>query len=196
MWLTRFKTSLYLLCGCALLAGCEVVDLDADGKPIIPMSKEEAAAIRNMQPKDIADKLWANIVQDAKANTVNLADFSTKTQNDKSYFVQFTGKVERLDGQSGAINVVIKTPEQEIPVQIGTIIRGNAIRDASSLISFDQFKNQIQFARLSKEFNRKAMSGITKPDESWIGQDVDVFAAVTVKNGQIQDAVPIEISKR
>ena len=194
MLLTGLKKIFWLLSGCLALVGCEVVELDADSRPIIPMSEEEAAAIRNMQPKDIAEKLWANVLQDAKANVVTLDELGDKAQDGKSYFVQIQGTIARIDEQSGSVNLVVKTQNPEIPIQIGTIVRGNAIRDASSLFGFDQFKNQIQFARLSKELSRKAIASVDKPEQSAVGKPVEILAALTWKNERAVDAVPLEIN--
>ncbi|HBO39331.1 MAG TPA: hypothetical protein DD638_11790 [Pasteurellaceae bacterium] len=190
----KLKVSLLVLLGCIFSSACEVVELDSAGRPIIPMSAEEAASFKNMEPKDIADKVWMSLVQEAGSSPLALAGLAGNTQNDKSYFVKFSGMVEGIDDKSGSMNLNIKTGDEIIPVQVGSIVRGNALRDATSLIKFDQFKNQIQFARLSKELNKKAIAHISKPDPSWIGKNIEILTALTIKNNQIQDVVPIEIN--
>ncbi|MDU8925514.1 DUF2291 family protein [Pasteurellaceae bacterium LIM206] len=185
----KLKVSLLFTIAFSLTA-CEVVDLDSAGKPIIPMSEEEAAALSNMQPKDIADKVWDEILQDAKSTKTDLND---QLVDDKSYFIYLTGLIEQIDDKQ---NILLRVGEQTVLIQAGSIIRGNAIRDASPIIRFDQFKNQIQFARLARELNKKAVAGIPRIDGSWQGKNVEILTALTIKNGQIQDVVPLMINER
>lgn len=177
------------------LAGCEVVELDSVGKPIIPMSAEEVASIKNMEPKDISDKFWASIVNEAKSSAIPFSELLIK-ESEKSYFTNITGVIESVDTSSKPALLKVKQGNESIAIQLGPIIKGNAIRDASSrLLPFDQFKNQIQFAKLSKELNKKAIGALTIPDANMVNQNISVLAALTIKNGQIQDIVPIEINK-
>ncbi|KGQ70472.1 hypothetical protein OA57_06415 [Chelonobacter oris] len=184
------KANLFLICMSLFLVSCEVVDLDSAGKPIIPMSAEESSALNNMDPKDIADKIWNDVLQEARQSDISLKQILSNTANEKSYFTMLNGVLENIDERQ---NLMVRSDDQIITVQFGKIIRGNAIRDASSVISFDQFKNQIQFAKLSKELNKKAMVSITKLDRTLLGKDINLLIALTIKNKQIQDVVPLEI---
>ncbi|TCP92144.1 putative lipoprotein [Cricetibacter osteomyelitidis] len=186
----NLSTNLLFISVGFIVAGCEVVDLDSNGKPIIPMSEAEAAALSNMEPKDIAEKIWNDILQDAKSSA---ADSITNLANNKSYFVRLVGVIESIDDKQ---NIQLKVDNNTILIQNGSILRGNAIRDASSMISFDQFKNQVQFAKLSKELSKKAVAGMPKLDNDWIGKNVEILTALTIKNNQVQDAVPLEIIER
>ncbi|MDH3000511.1 hypothetical protein A1D23_01380 [Chelonobacter oris] len=184
------KANLFLICMSLFLVSCEVVDLDSAGKPIIPMSAEESSALNNMDPKDIADKIWNDVLQEARQSDISLKQILSNTANEKSYFTMLNGVLENIDERQ---NLMVRSDDQIITVQFGKIIRGNAIRDASSVISFDQFKNQIQFAKLSKELNKKAMVSIMKLDRTLLGKDINLLIALTIKNKQIQDVVPLEI---
>ncbi|TYG34806.1 DUF2291 family protein [Lonepinella koalarum] len=190
----------YLKSGCLilfaivyLLTACEVVELDSAGKPIIPMSAEEAASLANLEPNVIADKIWHDLISDANKTSVTLNELEQTKENDKSYFVKFKGTIESIDEKSKSITVNLNTGNQIIPIQVGSIIKGNAIRDASSLLSFDQFKNQIQYSRLSKALNKTGVENIIKIDGSSVGKKVDVLSALTIKNNQIQDVVPLNV---
>jgi predicted lipoprotein len=46
----------------------------------------------------------------------------------------------------------------DITLQIGPVIKDTGIRDALSFISFTDFTNQLEFARLSNAFNKKVNS--------------------------------------
>ncbi|EMG5761317.1 DUF2291 family protein, partial [Yersinia enterocolitica] len=93
----------------------------------------------------------------------------------------------------GAIRVAVEGDEQVL--QLGPIVKGNAIRDASTFIRFEDFKNQVQYAQLSKVLSKRALQDVAKPDASWIGQQVEVLAAVTVSPTGLNNAVPLSLNK-
>ncbi|ABR73554.1 hypothetical protein CBG46_04495 [Actinobacillus succinogenes] len=189
----HLKSSLLIVLTSLAVAGCEVVELDSAGKPIIPMSAEEAASLANMDPKDVVTKMWTDIVQDAQKAPISLESLENKKENDKSYFVRFSGVVEQVEVKSKFITVSVNTGNEIIPIQVGSMIKGNAIRDASSLLSFDQFKNQIQYSKLAKELNKSAVQNLVKLDDSSVGKKVDVLSALTIKGDNIQNVVPLDI---
>lgn len=187
------KLSLILLC-CLPLSACYVADLDEDGKPIIPMSAEEMASLGNMTPLALAEKFWEGVLSEAKVDALDLQ--TLKMADDESIFTRISGTVLSVNLSKKAATMEVQIVGQKVVMQIGPIIRGNSIRDAASFINFDDFKNQIQFARFAKELNKKAMGNFTRPDESWAGNQVDVLAAVTIKDKVIVETIPLEIMKR
>lgn len=180
---------------CLFLSACDVVKLDSNGKPIIPMSASDAASIKNMSPEDLAEKFWPEIVLEANQKALTL-DSLTQLSGKENRFIKLTGTVKGIDSATKTATMVVSASSSDVTLQIGPIIRGNSIRDAASFIEFDQFKNQVQFARLSKELNKKAMASFPYPDTSWTGKKVEVIAAVTVTNHKILEAIPIEITQR
>lgn len=197
----NFKASLITALILMYVSACDVVKLDANGKPILPMSAEAAASMENMTPKDIAEKLWGRVLDDANKTAITWEKFksdSAKVTSDKgkSYFVKINGTVSQLDLAAKEKTLKIDLGSDVVTLQLGPITRGNSIRDAASFIKFDQFKNQVQFAKLSKEFNKKSLGTIKMPDESWQGKGVDVIAALTITNNTITDVIPLEISQR
>ena len=79
-------------------------------------------------------------------------------------------------------------------MQLGPVMRGNAIRDASGF-KFEDFTNQVQFAQLSRAYNREAIKSLPTVDASWTGKSVDILFAVTVVNGSLQDAAALELKQ-
>lgn len=191
----RWTSRIAILFSCLFFVGCEVVPLDSAGKPIIPMTEEEANALKNMEPNEIVVRVWDGIFDEGKTAAVDW-DALDKATNDRSHFVRFSGVVESIEEKSRITDFNVKVGDTLLTVQIGDILRGNSVRDATKLVNFDQFKNQVQFAQFSKALNKKAVEGIAKPDASWVGSDVTVLAAVTIKNNQVQDIIPLEIDKR
>lgn len=180
---------------CIALLGCDVVKLDQDGIPIIPMTAEESSSLKNLTPEVLAEKFWNDILKEANAaKPIGLIERYADGKN--SEFVRISGVVNAVDDSKKTATMTVSTSTDNVVLQIGPIIRGNSIRDAASFINFDDFKNQVQFARLSKELNNKAMQNFTRPDSSWEGSKVDVLAAVTYKNSAVDEVIPLEIVKR
>ena len=88
-----------------------------------------------------------------------------------------------LDPPDGAADLVI---------QIGPVIKDTGIRDALEFISFTDFTNQLEFARLSNAFNKKVnatvLSGLDR--ESLMGRHVSFHGVFT----QLQDSGLVRIT--
>ena len=64
-------------------------------------------------------------------------------------------------------------------MQIGPAMRGTAIRDALDFVSFNDFTNQIDFARFGKAFNPTVNRTVLEklPRDNLIGRKVTVIGA-------------------
>ena len=70
--------------------------------------------------------------------------------------VKIEGTIVAADTESRAATLGVDATGQgrtEVTVQIGPAMRGTAIRDALDFVSFNDFTNQIDFARFGKAFN-------------------------------------------
>jgi predicted lipoprotein len=70
-------------------------------------------------------------------------------------------------------------------VQIGPALRGTALRDCLNFVSFNDFKNQIDYAQFGKAFNQRVARTILAqlPRDSLIGRDVKILGAFTLEAG-------------
>ncbi len=175
------------------LSACEIVELDENNKPIITMSEEEKASLIHMSPEAIADKFWDDIIKEAEEKSVDTAHI--KGDEQKSLFVKFSGNIEDVILSGKIITVKVNDGGKILDLQFGSIIRGNSIRDGASFISLDSFKDQVQFAQLSKALNKKAIAGVEIPDESWKGTNLSGIIAATVKDGEFTHIVPLKINR-
>jgi len=103
--------------------------------------------------------------------------------NPYNYMVKGTGKVVELhtESQAGTATVEIPGLGEKVALQIGPVIRGTALRDATGFVSFNQFTNQLDYADVSKEMNHRALQaalGNTDP-ASLAGKTVTFFGAFT-----------------
>ncbi len=87
----------------------------------------------------------------------------------------------------------------DISIQIGPVLRGTALRDATGLIRFTDFANQLQFADIANELNNRAGKTVLEPLDlkSLPGTMVD-FAGVFALEGSgqppIHGVVPVKLS--
>jgi len=78
--------------------------------------------------------------------------------------------VEPYDGQA------------DVKVQISSVIKTNAVRDAVSFLKLDDFSNQVEFAELTKAFNARIQADlITKLDAlPLVGKEIDLLGCVSI----------------
>ncbi|AJI81329.1 putative lipoprotein [Yersinia enterocolitica] len=201
MWFSVLSKAGGLLVISTVLVACTVVDLDENGKPILPVDPNAVVSDYNQSPDKVASTIWVSKVMPfANSNALSWQQVKQQNQpatgkNSQSHFVRFNGKVVEVEteGREGAIRVAVEGDEQVL--QLGPIVKGNAIRDASTFIRFEDFKNQVQYAQLSKALSKRALQDVAKPDASWVGQQVEVLAAVTVAPTGLSNAVPLSLSK-
>jgi predicted lipoprotein len=184
-----------------LLTACRVVDLDSSGKPIIPADPSAGPDYSNQTPQQIAQEFWApKILPVAHAQALDWAALK-QTQGQlaagqtKSVYSQFFAKISAIDADGMQRKLTLNVNGEVVILQLGPIIQGNAVRDAAGFIHFDDFKNQVQFARIARALNVRAISGLPPLDATWVGQPVDVLAAFTLSHDSIDDGVALEITR-
>jgi predicted lipoprotein len=143
-------------------------------KPLArPGSTSEATQSKGAQ---FADKVWDSkvlpIIQEKAQDIVTIvseirADPAAagekygrrESTNPYSYMVRGSGKVLEVNTQSQAGTLVLEVPalNEKIALQIGPVVRGTALRDATGAAPFDQFTNQLDYADVAKEMNKRAV---------------------------------------
>jgi predicted lipoprotein len=103
--------------------------------------------------------------------------------NPYNYMVKGTGKVTEINTTSVAGTAIVEIPglDEKVALQIGPVVRGTALRDATGLVSFNQFSNQLDYADVSKEMNTRALKTVfaSVPAASLTGKSVTFFGAFT-----------------
>ncbi len=104
--------------------------------------------------------------------------------NPYNYLIKGIGRVTAVNTESRAGTLTIAladAPEQSVTIQIGPVVLGTSVRDATGIVSFNQFTNQIDYAGVSKEMNaraiRDALAG--KDPASFNGKQVRFVGAFT-----------------
>jgi predicted lipoprotein len=114
--------------------------------------------------------------------------FGTRVDEQSPWYFIVKGKVKavRADvtSQAGLLEVelVPNNTQISLAIAIGPVFKKTAIRDSLDFIQFDDFKNQIQFAKLSNAFNKKVKDQVIsklKVNEL-AGKELEVVGVVTV----------------
>lgn len=130
------------------------------------------------------------------------AKFGYRPTNDApwTFAVRLDGTIIAADTESRAATLSIDTTGAGKPdaiVQIGPALRGAAIRDALSFISFNDFTNQIDFARFGKAFNTHVNRELLEklPRDGLVGRKATVVGAWPLTSpSETPFITPVEIT--
>ena len=105
-----------------------------------------------------------------------------------TYIVKVDGRIVAADTASRAATISVDTKgdgKVAALVQIGPAMRGTALRDALNFVSFNDFKNQIDYAQFGKAFNQHVVRVelANLPRDKLVGRDVSVLGAFTLEAG-------------
>ena len=172
------------LCAILLpLSGCKIVPNDQRAKTTGSSANQTA---EGFNAAGYVDSVWASQLTphfDSKANDLATVIAAVKADLDKaghdyghraasegspwSFAVKSTGKVVSVNTESRAGTLIVEIASdagpQQITLQIGPVVKGTAIRDSLPFFSFANVTNQIEFARVGRAFNERALKEVEKP---------------------------------
>ncbi len=129
--------------------------------------------------------------------------FGRQEANGPVYFlVQGKGVVTAVDTRSrvGLLLVDVAPFDQkpDISIQIGPVLRGNALRDATGLVRFSDFVNQLQFADAGIELNNRVLRDVLAGLEAgkWKGRVVSFAGALAAREEAepaLAELLPVEL---
>ncbi|WP_277971727.1 DUF2291 family protein [Pantoea agglomerans] len=195
------KRMLAILTGMTLLSACTVVDLDADGKPILPKDPHAKPSYTTQTPQQIAEETWQpRVMTTANSQALSWADMEAKSQTVKpggreSVFVRAGGTASAFDESNPRERTLtLMINGKPVAVSVGPVLRSNAIRDAAGF-GFEEFTNQVQYAQLTRALNRHAVKQLPPLDASWVNQPVQALLAVTIGQNSVEDVVAVELKR-
>lgn len=102
--------------------------------------------------------------------------------------VKIQGRIVSADTASRAATISVDNGgdgKVAAIVQIGPAMRGTALRDALDFVSFNDFRNQIDYAQYGKAFNQHVDRTILSalPRDSLVGREATVLGAYTLESG-------------
>jgi len=195
------KRILAVLTGMALLSACTVVDLDADGNPVMPKDPHAKPSYTTQTPQQIAEETWQpRVMTTANAHALSWADMEAKSQTVKSggresVFVRASGTASAFDESNPRERTLtLMINGKPVAVSVGPVLRSNAIRDAAGF-RFEEFTNQVQYAQLTRALNRHAVKQLPPLDASWVNQPVQALLAVSIGQNSVEEVVAIELKR-
>jgi predicted lipoprotein len=109
---------------------------------------------------------WPKLVQEANETALDISAIPSGTGPlPKARFVKGLGMVSAIDRNSrvGMLRLQIVNGGPTVAIQIGPVIRGTALRDASSFIQFSNFTNQFDYAGAANALNDYALENVIAP---------------------------------
>ncbi|MEI7352672.1 DUF2291 family protein, partial [Pectobacterium parmentieri] len=132
----RYRVGWIGLCA-LLLSACTVVDLDENGKPIIPVDPTSTPGYSAMTPENIATALWQpTLLPTAQQQALSWDDVrkmqaTLEGAARKAVYARLQGPIGGIDRESREGKLVLNVKGDTVTLQLGPIVKGNAIRDAA-----------------------------------------------------------------
>jgi predicted lipoprotein len=145
-------------------------------RPIDSEKQEASGSTITQTPAAYVDSIWASkllpsilksavdarVLLDAKTPAGHCATGA------KCYFVvKGQGVVTSVDTHSRVGLALIDIPpydeRPDLSIQIGPVLRGTSLRDATGIIRFTDFTNQLQFADVGNELNNRVLKTVLGP---------------------------------
>jgi len=117
--------------------------------------------------------------------------------------VKGEGRVLALDTKSKVGLAMIDVPpldgKADVTIQIGPVMRGTSLRDATGLIRFTDFVNQLEFADVANELNDRVLKTVlaSLSPSSLAGKSVSFAGTAGAQPGSappIRELVPVRLA--
>jgi predicted lipoprotein len=196
-----------LLAGCRLWTVRPIEDAQATNPGVLsPVAYVDSIWSARLLPAISNTAVDARTLLDALARSRDAAraKYCRQPANGPCYLiVKGAGRVIAADQRtrSGFLAVDIAPFEgsPDLTIQIGPVLRGVSLRDATGIVQFTDFVNQIQFADVGNELNARVLKAVLAPLDApaWKGRTVDFAGTASLGDASgpaIQDLVPIRLS--
>ncbi|AEG44472.1 DUF2291 family protein [Isoptericola variabilis] len=117
---------------------------------VVPAIVENAVPLTELLPQIVADPDAAGEEHGHRAGSTSPWSYATTV----------TGTAGAVDGTYLPLEVEGLPEGVRVMVQIGPAINGTALRDATGLIDFNDFLNQIEYANAATELNNKVKESV------------------------------------
>ena len=156
------------------------------------------------------EQAWSRIVAEASRNAIDVLTARQSAASlggagapgRKSVFVKATGTLTAVDRRSRVGLARVRVADGlggEVAIQVGPVIRGTALRDATSFIRFNDFANQFEFAAVSNALHERVLRDVIGQLDldALTGKPVVVIGAAALQAGTTADGtlelVPIQL---
>jgi len=204
-----------------IIAGLAVVFLAYAGLSATVVKEGQEATLTGevaFDPSTVAKNFWkekskdyfeknavdlSTLIKEANGDFTSVASkygyYSMGDKGELSFIVKGSGTVTEVKNQlrSGYFKFDLKDNPSDIQtrIQIGPVFKGSAVRDSISLISYDDYTNQIEWAQVSVAFHELISKDVLSKInfDELKGKEFDFLGCFTVKPGALA-ITPVELT--
>lgn len=150
---------------------------DSFESKLLPYVREKATPIA-----DLRDAIAANGLDEAGNALGTRGSGEGAAWN---YPVSASGTIvaAKLDSRARTIDVDTDGDgKSDVNVQLGPVIKGSSMRDVAPFYTYDDFRDQIEFAKLSRAINDQIAGLIEVPEGDLLGKQVSFVGVVSLKS--------------
>jgi predicted lipoprotein len=146
---------------------------------------------------------WPRVLREATQTATDVSELAIQAgpSSTNARFLKGTGVVAGVDRQSrvGVMRVqVASSKPATVAIQIGPVIRGTALRDASSFIQFSDFTNQFDFAGAANALNDHVLRVVVgaMPVDTLVGRTIAFIGAIgksPLREDGAIEIVPVQV---
>lgn len=194
-----------------LFSGCfKVLKLEDEAKRLTELtfdaSKDVAGFWQSQAVPELKGKVvsFARLMEEGKGdlttNTTKYGKYSMGDTGELSYTVSVTGVVAEVHTEKKAGYLLIKPDgydgDMEVRLQVGPVFRGSAVRDSLSMLSYDDYTNQVDWAAVSQNIHKEIQKDVIDALDlaSMEGKKVSFIGCFTVSDNPLALITPIELT--
>lgn len=206
-------TAACLLALLPAVAGCKIVKnpdpndttqtaatmTDADRMAALVAESYEPKVVPHMDEKaqDIG-AIVAGVATDLDATGAALGVPKASEGSPWNFVARGSGTVVASNRESRAATLDVDVTADgaaDLQIQLGPVVKGTALRDATDFFVFTDFRDQIEFAKLARALNDTAAAAIDIPEGDLVGETVTFTGAFSLpKQGDPILLVPVALS--
>ena len=199
---------MFFAISCTMTSCCKVVKIGEEDKLLGNTKFDADAEIEGIWSTKVIPELMGKAVslsdlyRDANGDYGTVSNRGRYTMGDSgelNFTVKGTAiiKEAQVDKKAGYIIVEVDgiSSDQEFRFQVGPLFKGTAVRDNLTCISYDQFKNQVQWASISQALHNQILSKVLKGIDftTLIGKRVRFVGCMTITSGGPLNITPVKI---
>jgi predicted lipoprotein len=164
----------------------------------------ESAAPAAFDAGTFAGSAWPRVLREASDHATDVSELALHggLPSSSARFIKGSGIVTAIDRRSrvGVMRVSVPSASSAlVAIQIGPVIRGTAVRDASGFIRFSDFTNQFEFAGAANALNDHVLRIVVgaTPVDTLVGRAVTFVGAIgktPLREDGAIDVVPVQLA--
>jgi predicted lipoprotein len=177
----------------------------AETVALTPAAYVESIWDSKLVPAVLDSAVDARVLLDALAQSPAeaVSRYERREASGPAYFlVTGSGVVVSVDTRSrvglAMVDVAPFDGRPDVSIQIGPVLRGTALRDATGVVRFSDFVNQLQFADAGNEINERVLRAVLTPlhPASLAGKRVSFAGALPAREASspaLAELVPVRL---